>query len=147
MMQRQPTVGSSWQTSWSRPKVRPRTWGSCHLMPTIWTLPHAKNSQLVLSTPLCVSVSWWLHSVCAHVPGSPGVMELGAAEASPVVQRLKGIQKTPVFSLMVALRAQDLGTMRYDAASVSNHAAVQWVSRDTSKPGGLFPSGCMLRVG
>lgn len=64
-------------------------------------------------------------------------MELGAAEASPVVQRLKAVQKTPVFSLMVALRMQDLAAMRYDAASVSNSAAIQWVSRDTSKPGEL----------
>jgi hypothetical protein len=66
-------------------------------------------------------------------------MQLGAAEQSPVLQRLRSIAKSPVFSLMLALRSDDVAAMPFDAASVSGSAAIQWVSRDSSKPGrGLF---------
>lgn len=69
---------------------------------------------------------------------SPGTMKLGGCENAALVQRLRRVEKTPVYSLMVALRREEL-SMPFDGASVANSPAIQWISRDTSKPGGSLP--------
>lgn len=66
--------------------------------------------------------------------GSPGVLDLGEAGASPVIQQLRTVTGSPVFSLMVCL---EKGTVDapFDGASVAGCDVIQWVARDSSKPG------------
>ena len=66
---------------------------------------------------------------------SPGAMRLGEAEDCSLVRRLRGVDKTPVYSLMVALRQAECAALPFDGVSVAGSAAIQWLSREASKPG------------
>lgn len=80
--------------------------------------------------------------------GSPGY--LGIAEkghpGAVLAARMEGLQGTPLFALMVAL-PRALVEVPFDGASVQS-ADVQWISRDSSKPGRARADGheCWVAV-
>ncbi len=62
-------------------------------------------------------------------------MRLGEAEDCSLVRRLRSVEKTPVYSLMLALRQADCAALTFDGVSVAGSATIQWLSREASKPG------------
>jgi renalase len=69
------------------------------------------------------------------IPGTPGALELtNAGPLAPALEQMRGVGGTPLFSLMVAFRAQQR-LLPFEAASVSNSAALQWLAHDSAKPG------------
>ena len=65
---------------------------------------------------------------------SPGYVDLGSNNACSLNQQLRSIKGSPRFSLMVALR-QGTITAPFHGASVSHSDTIEWVARDSSKPG------------
>lgn len=69
----------------------------------------------------------------AGSPGYLGGMELGSAFAE-----LQGVAPSPVFAMMATLSAPLL-QVPFDAATVVGDKELQWICRDTSKPGETGP--------
>lgn len=70
--------------------------------------------------------------------GSPGSLHLGEAAASPMVQQMATVTASPVFSLMVCLNKGAVDPP-FDGAAVSGCDGIQWIARDSSKPGEATP--------
>jgi predicted NAD/FAD-dependent oxidoreductase len=70
--------------------------------------------------------------------GSPGSLHLGEAAASRMVQQMGTVTASPVFSLMVCLNKGAVGPP-FDSAAVSGCDSIQWIARDSSKPGEATP--------
>ena len=71
------------------------------------------------------------------------MVNLGEVAASPVVQQLRTVTGSPVFSLMVCLEKGAVDAP-FDGASVASCDVIQWVARDYSKPGNLPPLKTLL---
>ncbi len=71
--------------------------------------------------------------------GSPGSLQLDGAEASPIVQQMSTVTASPVFSLMVCLHSRAVNAP-FDGATVTGSYGIQWIARDSSKPGQAFTS-------
>ncbi len=63
--------------------------------------------------------------------------------SSTIMQQLFNMQGSPRFSLMLALSE---GVIRapFDGASIDNSCTIEWIARDTSKPGKLLYSSYCL---
>jgi predicted NAD/FAD-dependent oxidoreductase len=51
-----------------------------------------------------------------------------------VTQQLRKVKAVPVFSLLLCVERKDM-LVPFDGAAVCNSDTIQWVARDTSKPG------------
>ena len=69
-----------------------------------------------------------------NLTGGPGSMQLGPAESSHVVQRMRTVRSIPSVALMVAMPAEEGPPL--DAAVVDS-PIIQWIAQDSSKPGGV----------
>eukprot|EP00884_Botryococcus_braunii_P007656 jgi/Botrbrau1/16892/Bobra.150_2s0105.1 len=65
-------------------------------------------------------------------PGSPGY--LGLQNQGIYFPELQSVENVPLFSMMAAVPSPLL-QVPFDAAAVEGNAALQWISRDSSKPG------------
>ncbi|CAL5226136.1 g8955 [Coccomyxa viridis] len=65
---------------------------------------------------------------------SPGYVEMQSHNSSTIMQQLFNMQGSPRFSLMLALSE---GVIRapFDGASIDNSCTIEWIARDSSKPG------------
>jgi predicted NAD/FAD-dependent oxidoreductase len=65
----------------------------------------------------------------------------GASEAVDVIlQLMRDVRPSPLMTLMVAF-PRSLDPIPWDGAVVTNSPVLQWVSRDSSKPG-EYPPAC-----
>ena len=64
----------------------------------------------------------------------PGAVDFGDKASLEVLQRVNHTGKVPIFSLMIVLKSPAPG-QTIDAATVTGSDVIQWLSRDTSKPG------------
>ena len=95
----------------------------------------------VLCPPMCIGCyPLWIEShdsdgagFCA---GSHGYVDMQAHNSSALAERIRAVKRSPRYSLMLALRE---GAIRapFDGVTVRNSSIVEWISRDTSKPGML----------
>lgn len=62
-------------------------------------------------------------------------MEGASEAAASMLQLMRNAQASPVMTLMVAF-PQCLAPVPFDGAVVTNSPVLEWVARDSSKPGG-----------
>ena len=78
-----------------------------------------------------------LDRVCsACCAGTPGTVEVeGASEAvTSMLQLMRDARASPLMTLMVAFPRR-LASVPFDGAVVTNSPVLEWVARDSSKPG------------
>ncbi len=63
--------------------------------------------------------------------------------ASTIMQQLCNIKSSPRFSLMLAL-SEGVIQAPFDGASIENSCTIEWIARDTSKPGKLLYLSCCM---
>ncbi|BDA48954.1 Renalase [Coccomyxa sp. Obi] len=97
-----------------------------------WEVQYESGREATPATGLHSAVI--LADVMTVRQGSPGVLDLGEAGASPVIQQLRTVTGSPVFSLMVCLERSAVNAP-FDGSSVAGCDVIQWVARDSSKPG------------
>ena len=75
---------------------------------------------------------------------SPGYVDMQGQNSSSIVQQLRNVRGSPRFSLMLAL-SQGAIKAPFDGASIINSSLIEWLARDSSKPGKLLytRSSCM----
>ncbi len=75
-------------------------------------------------------------NAAARCAGSPGTVEVeGASEAvTSMLQLMRDARASPLMTLMVAF-PQRLAAVPFDGAAVTNSPVLEWVARDSSKPG------------
>lgn len=78
---------------------------------------------------------------------SPGYVDLCSNRACGLSQQLRSIKGSPRFSLMVALQEGTI-TAPFHGASVSHSDTIEWVARDSSKPGPhiCHTAACFVRL-
>ena len=68
--------------------------------------------------------------------GSHGYVDMQAHNSCALAERVRAVKRSPRYSLMLALKQ---GAIRapFDGVTVRNSSIIEWISRDTSKPGML----------
>ena len=74
---------------------------------------------------------------------SPGYVDMQGHNSSSIIQQLCDIRGSPRFSLMLAL-SQGAIKAPFDGASITNSSSIEWIARDSSKPGKLLCSSFCL---
>ncbi|EIE18846.1 hypothetical protein COCSUDRAFT_45008 [Coccomyxa subellipsoidea C-169] len=97
-----------------------------------WKLQYVTGSEDAAATATHGAVL--LADIMTMRSSSPGSLQLGGAEASPMVQQMGTVTASPVFSLMVCLDSRAVNAP-FDGATVTGSDGIQWVARDSSKPG------------
>ncbi|CAK0733136.1 hypothetical protein CVIRNUC_000231 [Coccomyxa viridis] len=66
--------------------------------------------------------------------GSHGYVDMQAHNFCALAERVRAVKRSPRYSLMLALKQ---GAIRapFDGVTVRNSSIIEWISRDTSKPG------------
>ena len=66
-----------------------------------------------------------------------------AHNSSSIMHQLCNMKGSPRFSLMLAVSG-DAIKAPFDGASITNSNTIEWIARDTSKPGKLLYSSCWM---
>ena len=75
-----------------------------------------------------------MHCIWFYHADVPGAVDFGDKASLDILQRVNHTGKVPIFSLMIVLKSPAPG-QTIDAATVTGSDVIQWLSRDTSKPG------------
>ena len=68
--------------------------------------------------------------------GSHGYVDMQAHSSCALAEHVRAVKRSPRYSLMLALKEGAIQAP-FDGVTVRNSSIVEWISRDTSKPGML----------
>ena len=68
--------------------------------------------------------------------GSHGYVDMQAHSSCGLAERVRAVKRSPRYSLMLALKEGAIQAP-FDGVTVPNSSIIEWISRDTSKPGML----------
>ena len=68
--------------------------------------------------------------------GSHGYVDMQAHSSCVLAERVRAVKRSPRYSLMLALKDGAIQAP-FDGVTVRNSSIIEWISRDTSKPGML----------
>ena len=68
--------------------------------------------------------------------GSHGYVDLQAHSSCELAERVRAVKRSPRYSLMLALKKEAIRAP-FDGVTVRSSSIIEWISRDTSKPGML----------
>ena len=68
--------------------------------------------------------------------GSHGYVDMHAHSSCAPAERVRAVKRSPRYSLMLALKEGAIQAP-FDGVTVRNSSIIEWISRDTSKPGML----------